>query len=196
MLELYVGLTNYCNAQESFDRGMFAVMLDTYTSGYKRLDYQEQGELAEDIRKHYKEYEWRTEMGTEVSKKVMEELLDLSAGAEEVESGLTDLLVKQDLNRKVEALNTIYNRWLKLRGEIKKAERPDQVFVDKDGKETSTHSRKAFDGLKALREKAGKLERIFHKALKEDDYGEAFNVAKDKGDGGSESKETDSGGAA
>ena len=151
MLELYVGLTNYCNAQESFDRGMFAVMLDTYTSGYKRLDYQEQGELAEDIRKYYKEYEWRTEMATEVSKKVMEELLDLSAGAEEVETGLTDLLVKQDLNRKVEALNTIYNRWLKLRGEIKKAERPDQVFVDKDGKETSTHSKKAFDGLKALR---------------------------------------------
>lgn len=135
-------------------------------------------------------------MGTEVSKKVMEELLELSAGAEDVEAGLVDMLVKQDLNKKVEALNNVYNKWLKLRSEIKKAERPDQVFMSPDGKETASFSKKAFEALKTLREKAGKLERIFTKALKEDDYGEAFNVAKDKGDGGSKSEEgTDTGAA-
>lgn len=127
---------------------------------------------------------------TDVSKKVMEELLDLSAGSEEVEAGLTDLLVKEDLNKKIEALTNVYRKWLKLRSEIKKAERPDQIFVDAStGKEISaSHSKKAFDGLKGLREKAAKIERVFHKALKEDDYGELYNIAKDKGDSGEKSQ--------
>lgn len=127
---------------------------------------------------------------TDVSKKVMEQLLELSAGSEEVETSLGDLLVKEDLNKKVEALRNIYKKWLKLRGEIKKAEKPDQVFVDAaTGKETAQHSKKAFDGLKGLREKVAKLERIFHKALKDDDYGEAYNVAQDKEDGSGKSQE-------
>jgi hypothetical protein len=127
---------------------------------------------------------------TEVSKKVMEQLLDLSAGSEDVEAGLSDLLVKEDLNKKVTALASCYKKWLKLRGEIKKAERPDQVQVDKDGKPVSSaFSKKAFEALKVLREKAGKIERAVEKALKEEDYGDVYNIAQSKDDGGSKSEE-------
>lgn len=123
----------------------------------------------------------------DVSKKVMEELLNLSAGAEEVEAGLTDLLVKQDLNRKVEAIAACYTKWSKLHQEIKKAERPDQVLVDKDGKPVSANfSKKAFEALETLRGKANKISRAVEKAMKEEDYGDVYNIAKDKGDSGNQ----------
>lgn len=126
----------------------------------------------------------------DVSKKVMEELLDLSAGSEEVEAGLADLLVKEDLNKKVEAIASCYKKWLRLKGEIKKAERPDLVVVDKDGKPVSSNfSKKAFEALKTIREKADRISRAVEKALKEEDYGDVYNIAKDKGDGGSKSEE-------
>lgn len=128
-------------------------------------------------------------MGDSVSKKVMEELLDLSASSDDVEAGLTDLLVKQDLNKKVEALSACYMKWLKLRGEIRKCEKPDQISVDKSGKILSeTFSKKAHDALKTIQEKADKISRAVEKAFKEDNYGDVFNIAKDKGDGGNKSE--------
>lgn len=114
---------------------------------------------------------------------------DIKAMNPDVEASLVDALVDREKSKRVDALVICYDKWQKLRGEIRKAERPDQVFTDKDGKITGeSFSKKAFDALKTLREKAEKIERAVEKAIK-GDVGDAYNIARDKGDGGNKSEE-------
>lgn len=45
LFQLWIDTDEYCKS-ERFDRKTFKSMCDGYTRAYKRLDYQEQGELA------------------------------------------------------------------------------------------------------------------------------------------------------
>jgi hypothetical protein len=113
---------------------------------------------------------------------------DIKTMNPDVEVALVDALVDREKVKRVDALVICYDKWQKLRGEIRKAERPDEVSMDKDGKVISeSFSKKAFEALKTLREKAEKIEKAVEKALK-GDCGDAYNIARDKGDGGDKGK--------
>src|SRR5258708_1711493 len=109
---------------------------------------------------------------------------DIKSMNPDVEVELVNALVDREKSKRVDALVICYDKWQKLRGEIKKAERPDLVTMDKDGKITGeSFSKKAFEALKVLREKAEKIEKVVKKAL-DGDAGDAYNLARDKGEGG------------
>jgi hypothetical protein len=113
---------------------------------------------------------------------------DIKTMNPDVETELVNALVDREKVKRVDALVICYDKWQKLRGEIRKAERPDQVATDKEGKVVSeTFSKKAFEALKTLREKAEKIERAVEKALK-GDCGDAYNIAQDKSGGGDKGK--------
>jgi hypothetical protein len=58
MLGLFVKLDLYCKDKKKFDRSVFAIMVKNYSDQYKAMTQEQQGQLAMDIREHYKEYEW------------------------------------------------------------------------------------------------------------------------------------------
>lgn len=114
---------------------------------------------------------------------------DIKSMGPDVHQEVVDWLVNREKRKRVEAIAQCYDKWLKFQGEIKKASRPDQIQVDATGKETSSSfSKKAYEALKTLREKSEKIEKAVEKAIN-GDVGDAYNIAKDKGDGGSSNSE-------
>lgn len=114
---------------------------------------------------------------------------DIKAMNPDVEAALVDALVDREKSKRVDAIVICYDKWQKLRGEIRRAEKPDQVSIDKEGKAVSeSFSKKAFEALKTIREKADKIEKAIEKALK-GDPSDVYNIARDKGDGGNKSEE-------
>lgn len=113
---------------------------------------------------------------------------DLKAMNPDVQNDLVNALVDREKTKRVDALVICYDKWQKLRGEVRRAEKPDQVSTDATGKVISeSFSKKAFEALKTIREKAEKIEKAVEKALK-GDMGDAYNIARDKGDGGDKGK--------
>jgi hypothetical protein len=124
-----------------------------------------------------------------MSEKVADQVAeDIKGMNPDVKTALVDALVDREKVKRVDALVICYDKWQKLRGEMRKAERPDNVTMDKDGKVVSeSFSKKAYEALKTLREKADKIAKAIEKALN-GDVSDAYNIARDKGDGGEKGK--------
>src|SRR5260221_584686 len=141
--------------------------------------------------KHYLDIFYRSTeedeaMSETVAKQVAEDIKSMNA---DVSAELINALVDREKMKRVDALVICYDKWQKLRTEIKKAERFDEISMDKDGKIISeTYSKKAFEALKTLREKADRIAKVVEKAINGDPT-DAYNLARDKGDGGNKSEE-------
>lgn len=112
----------------------------------------------------------------ELKAKVAERLA--TAGAT-VKDAVVDHLYKEELDRRTNAALKAVSKLEDLEKQLRKANKPDQVQYDGEGKEvSSSYSKAVVDELKKLREEKAKYEGALNKALEENDFSKLLELAK------------------
>jgi hypothetical protein len=102
-------------------------------------------------------------------------------GSEKVISAVIDKLVQIEVTRRADALASAIKLSEDAAKELRKVEKPDQVFIAADGTKTLSYSQKGFDEKKKAEDKLAKIEAAVVAATEKGEWSKLYDVTKNSG---------------
>ena len=112
-------------------------------------------------------------------------------GSEKVITAVVDKLVQAEVNKRADALASAIKLSEDTLRELRKAGKPDQIFVDSEGKKTESFTPKAYEAKKKLEEKLAKIDTVVTNATEKGDWSKLYDLVKGGGNGGGAEEKTD-----
>jgi hypothetical protein len=96
-----------------------------------------------------------------------------------VQSKVVDLLVDQEVERRVKAVSVLVAKLDELNGNLKKIDRADVETFNQDGSPaTATFTKARLEEIKKAKEQIAKIEKALDMAFENNDFQKVFDLAK------------------
>ena len=111
--------------------------------------------------------------------------------SDKVISTVVEKLVQVEVNKRADTLHSAIKLSEDTFRELRKASKPDQVFVDGEGKRAESFTIKAYETKKKLEEKLAKIDTVVTNATEKGEWNKLYDLVKGGSNGGGAEEKTD-----